>query len=225
MKRLSLLLCFSLTAAIGCFGQTEKADLVDAIAQKHYQLPSLMVENFVTLNLSPEIWKKMADSPTRPIGVTTFGNLGMSISKYLDYTQKTTLNKLCGFGVEDNSRKSNFPICEDQIKESKGKISITVNATNVRLTEDSYMLLMMAVGRVDEFLSKTEGTEGVREGWKSKAKTLLFVINTGKSEADLGAKWNADFSECTITTSPYIQVPAWGDKIMNVLKKGVANYQ
>lgn len=224
MNRITLLITLCLIT-IGSFGQTEKADLVDAVAKKHHLLPSLMVDNFVTVNASPDIWKKMLTNPSSPMGITTFNNLGNGLIKFLDYTQGTTLNKLCGFSVNDNSRKSNLPLCEDQLKESKGKISVTVNATNVRLTDDSYKLLMLAVGTVGMFLEKTEGAPGVREGWKPKAKTISFVINTGKSEADLGARWNPDFSVCTITTSPYTEVPGWRDKLLQMMSKGVTNYQ
>lgn len=197
--------------------QNEKSDLVDAISKKHHWIPSVMVENFVTVNVSPDIWKKMLAEPNRPVGITSFANLGMSISEFLDNTTGTTLNKLCGFGVNDVSRKSNMPICEDQIKEAKGKISITVNAQNLRVTEDSYMLSMKCLTTVREFLDKTKGTNG----WKPKAKNISIIVNSGTSEKDLGAKWNADFSAVTITTSPYVEVPGWSDKIMNVLQKGV----
>lgn len=224
MKKIILSVAFLVIAFTTVFAQDQKEDLVDKVANKHYWVPSAMVDSFVTVNVSPEIWNKMFAEVSRPVGVTSFANLGMGISDFLDNTASTSINKLCGFSIEDNKRRSNLPLCKDQIAESKGKIRVTVNGTNIRLTEDSYMLLMKAIGTVRGFLAQTKGVPGVREGWKPKAKSISIIINTGKTEKDLGAKWNADFTEAVITTSPYIEVPGWSDKILAVLKKGVNNY-
>lgn len=217
MKKTIIILAIMLASFTISFAQQEKDDLVDKVATKHYWVPSAMVDNFVTVNFSPEIWSKMLDEVDRPVGVTSFANLGMGISKFLDNTSDTKINKLCGFGIDDNVRKSNMPICQDQIKEAKGRISVTVNAKNIKVTEDSYMLLMKSLSVLNSFLGKTDGSSG----WKPKSKNLSIIINTGTAEKDLGAKWNADFSVFTITTSPYIEVPGWSDKIENVFKKGI----
>ncbi len=220
MKKILIVMVSILLVNHVMFAQNDKSELVDAVEKKHYWLSSEMVNKFVTVNVSPEIWTKMIAEPSRPVGITSFGNLGYGIYQFLDNTSGTTLTKMCGFGVQDDKVKSNKPVCEDQIKESSGKINVTVNAKNVRLTEDSYMLLMKAVNQIYYYFGKTEGSTG----WKPKGKTLSFVINSGTSEKDLGAKWNPDFSVFTITTSPYIEVAGWSDKLENVFKKGVNNY-
>ena len=128
---------------------------------------------------------------------------------------------MCGFGVNGSSLNSNKPICQDQIKENKGKINVTINSGDIRLTEDSYKLLFMMGSTATEFLNGAKYNQSTGKGWKPKGKTMSIIINSGESEKDLGAKWNADFTMCTITTSPYIQVPGWSDRIIDVLKKGV----
>ena len=220
MKKILIVVTTMFLSSNMMFAQNDKSELVNAVENKHYWLSSEMVDKFINVNVSPEIWTKIISEPNRPVGITSFGNLGLGISKFLDNTSDKTLNKMCGFSVASDKAKSNRPICEDQIKEAFGKINVTVNAKSVRLTEDSYMLLMKAVGQIYYYLGKTEGNTG----WKPKGKTLSFVVNTGTSEKDLGAKWNPDFSVFTITTSPYIEVPGWSDKLENVFKKGVNNY-
>lgn len=201
--------------------QNDQVELSDMIKEKHSWLPGEIVNNFVKVNLSKEFWDKMMAEPDRPMGVKTFNNMGTAIAVYLDNIHNTTLYKLCGFNVNGSELKSNQPLCADQITENKGNISVIINSGNIRLTEDSYKLLFMMGTTVNEFLNGAKYNQSTGKGWKPKGKSISIIINSGKSEADLGAKWNSDFTVCTITTSPYIQVPGWSDKILKILMKGV----
>jgi len=222
MKRIKLFAVLFTLGFTQLFAQNNKEELVDAVAKKHSWLPSAMVGSFVTTNLSKDFWDKMMAEQDRPMGIKTFNNMGMAISVYLDYIHGTTLNKMCGFSVNGSDLTSNKPLCEDQIKENKGKISVTLNSGNIRLTETSYKLLFVMGTTVNEFLNGAKYNQSSGKGWKPKGKTMAIIINSGAKEADLGAKWNTDFTVCTITTSPYIEVPGWSDKIMAVLQKGVS---
>lgn len=221
MKKYILSLAILFASLSQSFAQTDKEAVVDAVATNHYWLSSVMVQNFVNINLSKSFYDKMMAEQTRPMGINTLSRMGMAVATYLDYIHGTTLEKMCGFSVNGTDLSSNQPICEDQIKESKGKISITINSGDIKLTETSYKLLFVMGTTVNEFLGGAKYNQGSGKGWKPKGKTMSIIINSGKAEADLGAKWNADFSVCTVTTSPYIEVPGWSDKIINVMKKGV----
>ncbi|CCH00518.1 hypothetical protein FAES_2509 [Fibrella aestuarina BUZ 2] len=200
--------------------QNDKNELAETIAAKHSWLPSVLVQTFVTTNLSNEFWDKLMKETDRPMGVKTLNRTGMAIAEYLDNTAGTTLNKMCGLGVNGTTLNSNKPLCDDQIRENRGKLSITLNSGKTRLTEDSYKLLFVMLTTVNEFLNGSKYMQSTGKGWKPKAKTLAITINSGTKEADLGARWNSDFSAVTITTSPYVEVPGWSDKITRTLLQG-----
>jgi hypothetical protein len=221
MKIFILSLVVTVVSFSSVFAQSNKADITETIATKHSWLPSVMVDNFVTVNLSKEFYDKMMAETERPMGIKTLNNMGIALYTYLDAINGTSLNKMCGFSVNGTSLSSNKPICEDQIKENKGKISVTINSGNIRLTEDSYKLLFVMGSTVNEFLNGAKYNQSTGKGWKPKGKTMAIIINSGKTEKDLGAKWNIDFTVCTITTSPYVEVPGWSDKIKQVLNQGV----
>lgn len=221
MKQYALTLLLTLSLFCQAFAQNDKNALAETIAANHSWLPSVLVQTFVTTNLSNDFWDKMMKETDRPMGIKTLNRTGMAISEYLDNTAGTTLNKMCGFSVDGTKLNSNKPVCEDQIKENKNKISITLNSGKIRLTEDSYKLFFVMLTTVNEFLNGSKYMQSTGKGWKPKAKTLAITINSGTKEADLGARWNSDFSAVTITTSPYVEVPGWSDKITRVLLQGV----
>lgn len=198
------------------FAQDNRSQMIDIIANRRYWLLSAVANDFVTVNFNEETWKKMIAEESSSVGINTIGNLALYITKYLDKTQGTLLDKMCGLGVDGTKVKSAKPVCSDQIKENKAKFHVTINAQNLKLTEETYMLFFNMVSTVALWLESSS-----TDGWKPKGKILNVIINSGNNEKDLGAKWNADFTTVTVTTSPFVEVAGWDSKITKELMKGV----
>lgn len=218
MKKLSLLLISMLSISVS-FAQNHKEKLVDIIEEKHDWLYAYAVDKTVSANLSESMWAMVLGESRTPKGYSTFKRMGKAFVDFSDKIAGTVLEKKCGFAVNDVSQNENQPGCKEVIDGWKNKYSLTLNAPNVKATNDAFTLVMGYLSSVAIYLE--DGSASLwQHGYAPKADKLSIVINADNKYKTVDVKWNADGSSVVITGPADIQTVNWDSKIEKGLQKG-----
>lgn len=214
-----ILACMTFAGFIASAQAQSKEILVNKIAEADAWSSAKMIENYVTLNVSEEMYTKIMQSKTN-LDWGTFASLGNDISAYSDKLHGSFINKNC-HNTAANIKETLRAECEQEVQKMKGKLSITLNAQNLKLTEASYKLTMICMSYVGSFLDADYGSiDGVKGGWRPKGQTLSIIINPIYSTALPTVKWNTDGTVATITMPVESETPLYTDAILKGLMRG-----
>ncbi|MVN91824.1 hypothetical protein [Mucilaginibacter aquatilis] len=192
------------------------ADVVKTLEQNHSWARAKIIEKSVTLNGPAEMFARIL-SDKRSFDISTFSYLSSYLGKYYDKVYGTEiLNSAEKTAV--NTTAEQKAACAKEIAEVAGKLHITLNARNTKLTDNSYELSMTTLTTIGEFLNPERGV-GVALGWRPKASKLSIIVNTLNKSGQPVVKWSADLSNCTIDL-PIVGDTNYSSVILDGLKKG-----
>ena len=207
----ALLLCLSLAPAhaqasvSAQVAEANKADLVDAVHT--FQIsdiwPSKLVGN-VNWKLSDPAWKLFLS----PDGVNATSRLGRNLGNYIkaqgigDLEEVETSN--------NNDRKSTQTEVDELIAQAKPKLSLTVEATQPKLSAAQSHWILNYLGTVSEFVGSGDWTP--RGG---RANIKLVFSSTAKDISSTASKDATNFS----IIAPLKEVPDWGTKLLKGFKR------
>jgi len=192
------------------------ADIVQTLEEKYGWARAKVIEESVTVNGPAQMFTRIM-SDQRSVDISTFSYLSVYLGKYFD--------KVYGTDILNSAEKTSInttaeqkAACAKEIAKIAGKLHITLNARDIKLTDNSYELSMTTITTIGEFLNPERGL-GVYKGWKPTANKVAIIINTQNRTGQPTVKWSPDFSKCTI------DLPVAGDTnystiILDGLKKG-----
>jgi hypothetical protein len=190
-------------------------DIVQTLEQKYNWARAKIIEESVTINGPSEMFTRIM-SDQRSFDISTFSYLSSYLGKYFDKVHGTEiLNSAEKTSV--NTTAEQKAACAKEISKISGKLHITLNASGVKLTDNSYELSMTTLTTIGEFLNPERGV-GVSSGWRPTANKIAIVINNLNRAGQPIVKWNNNFSICTIDL-PIVGDTNYSDIIVAGLKK------
>ncbi|RZK18690.1 MAG: hypothetical protein EOO43_12325 [Flavobacterium sp.] len=205
-----------LIAAPFCTKAQATANIVQTLEENYTWARAKVIEESVTINGPAEMFTRIM-SDKRAIDISTFSYLSFYLGKYYDKVYGTDiLNSAEKTAV--NTTAEQKAACAKEISKIAGKLHITLNARNTKLTDNSYELSMTTITTIGEFFNPERGV-GVYTGWRPTAKKVAITINTLNKTGQPIVKWSTDFSSCTIDL-PIVGDTNYSSVIISGLKKG-----
>lgn len=194
-----------------------KEEMVEKTQRETSWVIGEIINQCLTINATAEQWTKLM-LRSNPYGIDAFESVGKDIFYYADEVLGTTLQKNCGMFPPS----SKFPDCSAQIQENvKGKISVTLNISNVKFNETTQKMAIGSMEAVGGFLDAGGGDlKGVKGGWRPRAKSLAIIINVENNSGAPTVKWSTDGATATVTVHAATEPPRWRDAIAIGLEKG-----
>lgn len=215
MRRFLFCAVIFMAASFYAKAQTS-ADIVTTLEQKYSWAKARVIEESVTINGPAEMFTRIL-SDQRSIDISTFSYLSVYLGKYFDKVYGTDiLNSAEKTSV--NTTAEQKAACAKEIAKIKGKLHITLNARNTKLTDNSYELGMTTLRTIGEFLNPERGV-GVAAGWGPAASKVAITIITLNKTGQPVVKWSTDRSNCTIDL-PILGDTNYSNIIIEGLKKG-----
>ena len=214
--KLFLLCAMFFIAAPFCTKAQTTANIVQTLEENYTWARAKVIEESVTINGPAEMFTRIM-SDKRAIDISTFSYLSFYLGKYYDKVYGTDIiNSAEKTAV--NTTAEQKAACAREISKIAGKLHITLNARNTKLTDNSYELSMTTLTTIGEFLNPERGV-GVALGWRPIAKKVAITINTLNKTGQPVVKWSKDFSTCTIDL-PIVGDTNYSSIILAGLKKG-----
>lgn len=199
--------------------QNNKQALVNKIEEKHQWLYAYAADKTITANLSEGMWALVLGEAKNPKGYSTFKRMGKAFTDLSDKFGGTTLEKKCGFAVNNVDAKDNRAGCQSAIDSWNGKYSLTLNAANVAAGNDAFKMVTGYVSSVAIYLE--DGSASLwHHGYAPKGDKLHIIINADTKYKAVDVKWNADGSMVTINAPADVETAGWDSKIEKGLQTG-----
>lgn len=196
-----------------------KTELVSRIAEEHLWLNSMMVNKFVTLNLSKNCWEAVFANKS-PQGIDHFSRWGGALVEYAKLMDFGDLDALGGL-AKGAGEKANRPKMETLSDGMKGRFSFTIQAATMPCDELAYRLLMGYSATIRDFVSNGSGsTLGVNRGWRPRAGVMFITLVMSANAKDVSITISPDGKNFTVTAPSQTEVNEWDTKIEKGLARG-----
>lgn len=219
-NRLNLFrLAFSAVALLSAFAAAqaalaqgaEKATLVENVRGHSDPLNAELVEDFVTLNLSPRCWARFTDKDSN--GVAHASRIAYSIRGYAE---------LMGYGDLDDA-VSGVQISRGKadavISQLRGNYSYTVNAKDLTCDDEQYRLLLgYSLTIVNFFGDSSASTLGMNRGWRPRGGKAHITLNLSPTAKTISVM--ADGANFNVTAPANVEPAEWDTVIEKGLAKG-----
>lgn len=183
-----------------------KAELVALVQEFHVNdiWPSKLIGT-INFKLSAPAWKVMLSTQ----GVNGAARLARNMGDYIKEQEIGDLERI--ETANNNDRKGNQEDVDELIAEARKKISVTIEATQPKLSPAKSQLFLNYVSYVGQFLD--------RNGWTprgGRANIKLVISSTAK---DIAVTTSKDATNFTII-APLQEPLDWSSKIDRGLKRG-----
>ncbi len=201
MKK-TLFLLTSLMFTTIAFTQDQKTQIKEKIEDNLNWLNSVGFEHMVTLNLSTTLWTAVLDKDRSPQGYELLSRLGNSTIDCSDYLFDTRYDSKYSNNPSESAKKE----CIEEVIANKSKISVTINASNIKYTDLSYRLLNLYISTIDCFLSNSSCQYGFSTGWRPKSNEIHIVVEMSEKGKEISVVWSADGKKATITAPAFYEL-------------------
>jgi hypothetical protein len=208
---------FCLISQVQAQAKLDKAELVEQLKEKRIWLDGLLVDKFITLNLSPACWQEFNKDD---IGVDHFSRWGRAIADLSDFIGTGNLNEISGFGVDAVTEKQNRPKAQELAKNMDGKFSFTIQAADLTCDPMAFRLLQGYSTAIRDFIANGSTTHGFNRGWRPASGQMHIALVLSNKVKDISVVISPDKKKFTVTGPSHTEVSEWDTKIYRGLERG-----